>query len=162
MASGPLRSPGSLRSPGLLRSADPPRSPARGALAGVIAAVVTVLAVAGCGAAGSAAGPSPSASRVRTDKAVTSCGTTKTAANVPVRIEIPRGTVACGAAMNVERRYASAILAGRAPGNGGGGPVQVGGWTCEGFTTPVVLRTGNASKCVKGGTEILAILPAPA
>jgi len=25
-----------------------------------------------------------------------------------------------------------------------------------------VLRTGNASKCIKGAAEILAILPAPA
>jgi hypothetical protein len=159
MAGGLLRSPGRLRFPGPPRSAGRLRCPARGTLTGLIAVVV---ALAGCGAAGSAAGPGPSAKRVRTDKAVTSCGTAKTAANVPVRIEVQRGTVPCGTAMSVERRYAGAILAGRAPGNGGGGPVQVGGWTCEGFTTPVVLRTGNASKCVKGDAEILAILPAPA
>jgi len=128
-------------------------------LTGLIAAAIMV---AGCGAAGPSPGGAPSAPHVHTDKAVTSCGTTKTAANVPVRIEVQHGRVACTAAMSVERKYASAILAGRAPGNGGGGPVQVSGWTCQGFATPVVLRTGNASKCVKGAAEILAILPAPA
>ena len=161
MASGPLRSPGRC-APRPRRSAEP------AALAGARRAGWPDRRGRGGAGPGRLAappdggGPQPVRQRVRTDKAVTSCGTTKTAANVPVRIEVPHGTVACGAAMNVERRYASAILAGRAPGNGGGGPVQVGGWTCEGFTTPVVLRTGNASKCVKGGTEILAILPAPA
>ena len=47
------------------------------------------------------------------------------------------------------------------PGTGGGAPVHVQGWTCQGFATPVVLRTGQASKCVDGGKEILAILPNP-
>jgi hypothetical protein len=37
----------------------------------------------------------------------------------------------------------------------------VRGWTCQGFTTPVVLKTGQASKCVQGSKEILAVLPAP-
>jgi hypothetical protein len=53
-------------------------------------------------------------------------------------------------------------VAGKAPGNGGGGPVHVSGWTCSGFPTPELLKTGNASKCVKGGTEIIATLKAPA
>jgi hypothetical protein len=137
----------------------PLRSMARCALAGLVAAAV---AVAGCSSAGSSPASSPSPTHVRTDKAAKSCGTTKTAANVPVRIEVQHGPETCKAAMSVERHYASAILAGRAPGNGGGGPLNVGGWTCQGFATPVVLRTGNASKCVKGADEILAILPAPA
>ncbi len=137
----------------------PLRSPACCALAGLVAAVI---AVAGCSSAGSSPASSPSPTHVHTDKAAKSCGTTKTAANVPVRIEVQHGRETCKAAMSVERHYASAILAGQAPGNGGGGPVNVGGWTCQGFATPVVLRTGNASKCVKGANEILAILPAPA
>jgi hypothetical protein len=62
----------------------------------------------------------------------------------------------------VERAYARLIAAGKAPGNGGGGPVHILGWTCQGFPTPVVLKTGRASKCVQGGEEILAILPPPA
>jgi hypothetical protein len=90
------------------------------------------------------------------------CGTTRTAANVPVQILLSHGKAPCSAALTVERDYARAILAGSAPGNGGGGPVKIDGWTCQGFATPVVLRTGQASKCTKGSTEILAILPSPA
>ncbi len=55
--------------------------------------------------------------------------------------------------------YAKAIRSGQAPGNGGGGPVKIKGWTCQGFTTPVVLRTGKAAKCARDGVEILEILP---
>jgi hypothetical protein len=89
----------------------------------------------------------------------TYCGKTHTAASVPVRIKVVRGSVSCATAMAIERGYASAVAAGQAPGNGGGGPVKVSGWTCRGFTTPIVLRTGNVSRCVKGGSEILAVLP---
>jgi hypothetical protein len=127
-------------------------------------AIVLALAAvtAGCGSGQPAAsGASPSAT-APAGKAMAFCGTTKTAANVPVKVEVQHGGPACGVAMGIERDYATAIEAGREPGNGGGGPVQVDGWTCRGFATPVVLRTGNASKCVKGPAEILAILPAPA
>jgi hypothetical protein len=134
------------------------RSPVCCALIGLAAAI----AVTGCGSAGAGPGSKAQPARVRTDQAVTACGTTKTAANVPVRIHIQHGPAACRIAMRVERDYAKAITAGQAPGNGGGGPVRIDGWTCQGFATPVVLRTGNASKCVKGKAEILAILPAPA
>ncbi len=50
---------------------------------------------------------------------------------------------------------------GKAPGNGGGGPVTVNGWTCQGFPTPELLKTGKTSKCVKAGIEILAVLKTP-
>jgi hypothetical protein len=90
------------------------------------------------------------------------CGTSRSAANVPVAIEIDRGSVSCSTAMTVEKAYAAAIDAGKAPGNGGGGPIKVNGWTCEGFDTPQVLKTGDASKCNKGGAEILATLSTPA
>ena len=122
-----------------------------------LATLALALAAAGCGggANGHAAAPSASAST----KALPSCGTTKTAANVPVTIEVHRGKVDCDEAMTVERKYAVAIESGKQPGNGGGGPVKIDGWTCRGFATPVVLRTGNASKCEKGTTEILAVLP---
>jgi hypothetical protein len=128
------------------------------------AAVLALAAVtAGCGGSGQpAASPSSPPASAHTDKALSSCGTTKTAANVPVKIEVQHGGPTCGVAMGIERDYATAIEAGKEPGNGGGGPVRVHGWTCRGFATPVVLRTGNASKCVKGPAEILAILPAPA
>ena len=91
----------------------------------------------------------------------TYCGQTKTAAQVPVNIEVARGQVPCATALSVMRAYATAIQQGKAPGNGGGGPLRVRGWTCQGFDTPTVLSTGNASKCVKGATEILAVLPNP-
>jgi hypothetical protein len=115
---------------------------------------------AGCGshAPTSSGGATPK----DTSAAMTACGTTKTAANVPVNIQIARGQVSCSTALAVERDYAKAILSGKVPGTGGGAPVHVQGWTCQGFTTPVVLKTGQASKCTDGGTEILAILPAPA
>ena len=44
-------------------------------------------------------------------------------------------------------------------GNGGGAPVVVSGWTCQGYNTPEVLSTGNASQCHTGGAAILAVLP---
>ena len=89
------------------------------------------------------------------------CGTAHTSAGVPVHIQIRRGRVSCTTAMTVEKDYARAVAAGRAPGNGGGGPVKVtGGWTCRGYTTPVVLKTGDASSCRQGAREILAVLPA--
>jgi len=113
------------------------------------ALTLAILGVAGCSHPAAAAGPA-------------SCGTARSAANVPVHIEVARGHVGCATAMRIERGYASAIEEGKAPGNGGGGPVKVSGWTCQGFSTPTVLQTGQASKCVQDGAEILAILPTPA
>jgi hypothetical protein len=89
------------------------------------------------------------------------CGTSRSAANVPVEIEVYRGQVGCAAALQIERSYAEAIAAGRAPGNGGGGPVTIDGWTCEGLATPQLLKTGETSKCAKGGHEIVAVLKSP-
>jgi hypothetical protein len=124
-------------------------------------AVMLVTAVAACGS------PAPkttgtSASSTGPASSTASCGTTKTAANVPVHIQVARGQVSCATALAIERKYAKAILSGQVPGTGGGAPVHVQGWTCQGFATPVVLKTGQASKCVQGADEILAILPAPA
>jgi hypothetical protein len=87
------------------------------------------------------------------------CGTTHTAAGVPVIIKVARGSVNCKAAMQVENEYAARIRDGQVPGNGGGAPVVVNGWTCQGYNTPVVLKTGNASQCRDGSTTILAVLP---
>jgi hypothetical protein len=116
------------------------------------AATVCALALAGCATAAKPAGTS----------SVQDCGLSRTAANVPVEVEINHGQVSCAVAMTVEKSYAAAIVAGRAPGNGGGGPVAVNGWTCQGFATPELLKTGDASKCAKDGTEILEILKTPA
>jgi hypothetical protein len=123
-------------------------------------AVATLLTMAaGCG---SPSKPAATAKRSATPARATSCGTTRTAANVPVHIQVARGQVSCATALTVERDYAKAILSGQVPGTGGGAPVHVQGWVCQGFATPVVLKTGQASKCVQGSNEILAILPAPA
>jgi hypothetical protein len=92
---------------------------------------------------------------------ITRCGTTRTAANVPVKVEIIRGVESCQSAMSLEHRYSEEVAKGKAPGNGGGGPITIDGWKCQGFPTPEVLKTGKASKCVRGTTEILAILPPP-
>jgi len=92
---------------------------------------------------------------------MTRCGTTRTAAGVPVNIEITHGAVPCAAALAVERQYARALAAGKVPGNGGGAPAKVQGWVCRGFNTPQVLATGHASTCSKGGTQIVAVLAMP-
>jgi hypothetical protein len=89
------------------------------------------------------------------------CGTTHTAANVPVVIKVAKGTVDCSTAMQVENQYAAKIRNGQVPGNGGGAPVAVNGWTCQGYNTPEVLSTGNASQCHSGSAAILAVLPVP-
>lgn len=111
-------------------------------------AVLAALVLAGC-----AAKPAP--------VTVQDCGTGKTAANVPVEIEVDRGQVSCPVAMQVEADYAKAIADGLAPGNGGGGPVKVSGWTCRALDTPEMLKTGETSRCVKDSHEIVAILKSP-
>ena len=96
-----------------------------------------------------------------TARAGATCGSTHTAAGVPVVIKVAKGSVNCRTAMQVESEYAARIRDGQVPGNGGGAPVVVSGWTCQGFTTPEVLSTGNASQCHSGGTTILAVLAVP-
>ena len=123
---------------------------------------VTVLLTMAAGCGSPTPKPGTAAKRSARPVGVTSCGTTRTAANVPVDIQIARGQVSCATALTVERDYAKAILSGKVPGTGGGAPVHVQGWVCQGFATPVVLKTGQASKCVQGSNEILAILPSPA
>lgn len=118
---------------------------------GVVLIVLIFALAAGCTSA-------PAKPKAKT----ASCGTARTAANVPIRVEVASGSVSCATALSIEHKYADAIRSGLAPGNGGGGPVKVDGWTCQGYSTPFVLRTGKTSKCVKDGTEILTILPTSA
>lgn len=112
-----------------------------------LAAVSLAIAAAGCS---SSAKASP-----------VTCGVTRTAANVPVHIQVVHGPVACPMALTIERAYVKDIQSGKVPGTGGGAPDHVMGWTCTGFATPVVLRTGDASKCTSGHKEIIAVLPNP-
>ena len=116
--------------------------------AGLLAGAAGLLA--GCASA-AATGAGPGAS----------CGTTRTAANVPVIIKVAKGTVNCGTALQVENEYAAKIRAGQVQGNGGGAPVPVSGWTCQGYPTPEVLSTGNASQCHTSSAAIVAVLPVP-
>src|SRR5258708_20543056 len=102
-------------------------------------AVLVTVAITGC----SGSGQPPAGSATRTS--VTACGTAKTAAAVPVRVEIVRGHVDCTQAMAVVRAYAIAVRTGLAPVNRGGGPVRVKGSPCQGFATPFVPRTRKAS-----------------
>jgi hypothetical protein len=118
----------------------------------LVAGASLLLTAAGCTSHGSAPSSQP------TPTTFTSCGNARTAANVPVKVKVSGKSVTCATAFAIERGYARAIRLGLAPGNGGGGPVKVRGWTCQGFATPVLLQTGKASKCVRDGTEILEIL----
>jgi hypothetical protein len=111
------------------------------------------------GGAGTLAGCSSAAAGAQ--GAGATCGSTRTGADVPVIIKVIKGTVDCGVAMRVENEYAAKIRAGQVQGNGGGAPVAVSGWICQGYPTPEVLSTGNASQCHTGSAAIVAVLPVP-
>jgi hypothetical protein len=123
---------------------------------GSVASAAALLATGAAGLAGC------SSSGRGTQGAGATCGTARTAADVPVIIKVIKGAVDCGTAMRVENEYAAKIRAGQVPGNGGGAPVTVSGWICQGYPTPEVLSTGNASQCHTGSAAILAVLPVPA
>jgi hypothetical protein len=127
------------------------------------AAFATLAAlVTGCGSSagspGSPAGASGGEPASQLGPPRATCGTTRTAANVPVIVEVEKGSAACPLAMRIQRGYTALVRAGRVPGNGGGAPVQVDGWTCQGEDTPTIVQTGEASSCRQGGTEIVAVL----
>ncbi|HKD87009.1 MAG TPA: hypothetical protein VKB62_00655, partial [Streptosporangiaceae bacterium] len=84
---------------------------------------VAVVVMAGTLALSSCGGSKSNAATVQ------DCGSSQTAAKVPVDVKIYRGTVSCAAAMAVEKSYAKAIEDGDVPGNGGGAPVTINGWT---------------------------------
>jgi hypothetical protein len=121
------------------------------AVAASVLAVLAAGAVAGCGA--SPGKQHTTAASVPT----TRCGSVRTAAGVPVDVDVA-GPVPCPEAMTVERDYTRALASGQVPGNGGGAPVKIHGWVCQGYDTPQVLATGRASACRKQGMQILAIL----
>jgi hypothetical protein len=135
-----------------------------------LAAAGPALLIAGCGAslivgcgaspdsrggAPRASGPPP-ASQLAPPRAT--CGTTRTAVNVPVIIEVEKGAAACSLAMRIQDAYTDEVRAGRVRGTGGGAPVQVDGWTCQGEDTPTIVQTGEASECHRDGTQIVAVL----
>ena len=78
-------------------------------LCGLGVCLVTACLVTGCSSGQATAGGT--------------CGTTHTAAGVPVVIMVAKGSVNCKTAIQVENEYAARISAGQVPGNGGGAPV---------------------------------------
>jgi hypothetical protein len=135
------------------------RGHSRAVVVSVLAALAASVA-AGCGDAPgkqsttAAGGPGVSASSAPASH----CGQARTAAGVPVDVEII-GQASCHDAMTVERAYSRALASGKVPGNGGGAPVSIHGWICQGYDTPQVLATGRASACRKNGSQIIAVLP---
>jgi hypothetical protein len=126
-------------------------------------ALAVVVAGAGLAAAAITGCSSPAASSAPAPGTVGSaCGTTRTGANVAVVIKVTKGTVKCGTAMSVENGYASLLKHGQIRGNGGGAPVTVEGWTCQGYPTPEVLKTGNASQCHTASAQVVAVIQLPA
>lgn len=89
------------------------------------------------------------------------CGNTRTGAGVPVIVKVTKGDVDCATAMRIENSYASLVKHGALQGNGGGAPLSVSGWTCQGYPTPQVLATGAASECHTASTELVAVLALP-
>lgn len=127
-------------------------------------AAAALLLAAGCTPPGHGSPASPgtgAAGSASTQHPGRDCGSGRTAAGVRVLIMVEPSHVTCSAAEAIERAYARAIASGKVPGNGGGAPVAVRGWVCQGFNTPEVLRTGNASQCRRGSARIMAVLPAP-
>jgi hypothetical protein len=127
-----------------------------------VAVVVTLAGVvlAGAGCSGSSSNDpgaaAPSASQLAPPRVT--CGTSRTAVNVPVIVEVEKGSTSCHEAMQVQTGYTGLVKSGRVGGNGGGAPVKVDGWTCQGTDTTTTVQTGEASECRKGTTEIVAVL----
>jgi hypothetical protein len=129
--------------------------------------VVVLSLLAGCSAASGASakssqGAAATNASAGATPAGTSCGTTRTGANVPVVIKVTKGTVDCSTALRIEDDYAALIKSGDLKGNGGGAPLAVSGWTCQGYPTPQVLATGVASECHTTSAEVIAVLALPA
>jgi hypothetical protein len=138
----------------------------------VLLGLVTASLTAGCSAASGAASSSAPGTGAAAIAAPTpqptpsgkACGNTRTGANVPVIVKVTKGSVDCATALKVENSYAVLVRHGDLQGNGGGAPLAVSGWTCQGYPTPQVLATGAASECHTASAELVAVLalsPAP-
>lgn len=110
-------------------------------------------------AAGGATGCA--ASGTTSSNAAATCGRTLTGVDIAVVVRIGRGAVSCPTAMTVEKSYAALIRAGGLRGNGGGAPVSIRGWTCQGYTSAEIAQTERVSVCVKGSAQIFTVLPSP-
>jgi hypothetical protein len=117
----------------------------------------------GCSSAasGAAGGTTASPSAVPSAYATptgTACGTSRTIINTPVVIKVTKGTVSCATAVAIENGYTTALKNGALKGNGGGAPVAVSGWTCQGYPTPQVLKNGVTSECHTASADVIEVL----
>jgi hypothetical protein len=126
------------------------------AVALTAAAAATLLA-AGCGGS-TPRHPDAGATPSQLGPPRQTCGSSRTAVNVPVTIEVEHGSASCPLAMRIQSDYTGLVRSGHVAGNGGGAPVKVNGWTCQGTDTTTTVQTGEASVCRKGSTEIIAVL----
>ncbi|MFI9271464.1 hypothetical protein ACIGXM_12220 [Kitasatospora sp. NPDC052896] len=100
---------------------------------------------------GTAAQASPSSARLPGTGGL--CGELTTAGGYQAAIRVPHGYVTCDTALRVYRQYYKDLRAGRAPGNGGGGPVHVGRWVCQ---SPPYTERYLPATCVRGRTVVTA------
>jgi hypothetical protein len=124
---------------------------------------------AGCSAAsGASSAPGPAAGASASAAAAAqptpsgkACGSAHTGVGVPVIIKVTKGSVDCATALQVQDSYSAMVAHGALQGNGGGAPLSVSGWTCQGYPTPQVLATGVASECHTTSAELVAVLAMP-
>src|SRR5215472_2734667 len=91
-------------------------------------AVLTACAAAGCGTAAPGPGTLGGTQQPVSGASATQCGTARTAAGVPIVVEVRHGAADCRVAMAVERSYTRAVASGKVRGAGGGAPVTIKGW----------------------------------
>jgi hypothetical protein len=133
---------------------------AAAALLGVTSGCSSAAGASGGSGATAPASPVPSAYATPSG---TDCGITRTAINTPVVIKVTKGGVACTTAIAIENDYTGLLRqeiaqASQPHGNGGGAPVSVNGWTCQGYPTPQVLTNGVTSECHTASADVVAVL----
>ena len=132
----------------------------------LISAAAALLGVtSGCSSAATGAAATGSATPVPSAYATpsgTDCGISRTVINTPVVIKVTKGTVACTTALAIENQYTGLlrqdIKQNQRQGNGGGAPVAINGWTCQGYPTPQVLKNGVTSECHTTTADVVAVL----
>jgi hypothetical protein len=130
-----------------------------------LSALLAVTSGCSSAASGASGGTAATASAVPSAYATPSgidCGTARTVINTPVVIKVTKGSVSCTTALSVEDSYTQllkqAITKNSRQGNGGGAPVAVNGWTCQGYPTPEVLTNGVTSECHTASADVVAVL----
>jgi hypothetical protein len=116
--------------------------------------LVALLAAAGCG--GSSGHHKTTAKSAGVD-----CGSITTAAGTHAELKVTKGSVACPQAVSVYKTYFGDLAKGDAPGQGGGGTVNVQGWNCDSYSTPQMQSTGQGGYCSKAGTTVTAFMSPP-